>query len=193
MAALNHFCLFILTVAFASFLYLSAVNGQHSPEMESVINATNAMSSSGYITMSAINTKLHKSLFHWTKLNLTGFTIFAPIESAFTCNNVSGKREAPSFETVLHYSPVYLPYRTLCFLTEIPTIFVNKYLVVTSEILDSEISIGFVKISVPPIYDDGYVIIYSVDQVFDISFTKDKKVVHKKSSSNGSITRDPEL
>ncbi|XP_060212221.1 uncharacterized protein LOC132639841 [Lycium barbarum] len=190
MAALKHFSLLILTVAFAS---LSAVNVQHSPEMQSVINVRHAMSISDYTTISAITLVLHNHLLEWTKLNLTGFTIFAPIDSAFI-STASGKTEIPSMDTILvHYSPVYLPYRTLRFLREIPTISLQYNLFTTSIPLVSEISIGFVKISPLPIYDDGCVIVYSVEQVFDIGFTKDKLAWHRNSYSNGTNDADPQL
>ncbi|KAK4376371.1 hypothetical protein RND71_002667 [Anisodus tanguticus] len=168
--------------------------------MQSIINATHAMSTSGYTTMSAITTKMHKLLLYWSKLNVTGFTIFAPIESAFTCDNVSGCTEATHFETVLlHYSPVYLPHGTLRFIMEIPTISIHEIeieiesLTVTSFFGDSDIEIESVKVSLPPIYDDGCVIVYSIEQIFVINYINRKIVVHTKSSSNGRIPRDPEL
>lgn len=58
--------------------------------------------------------------------------------------------------------------------------------IITSNFLNSEISICYVKISAPPIYGGGYLIVYSIKQVFSINFSI-KTEDYKDSSSNGII------
>ncbi|CAN4121714.1 unnamed protein product [Withania somnifera] len=173
MKTLKYFSLFFLAIAFASH------STDQSPEMQSVLNATHAMSTSGYTTMSAITLILYNNFLQWSTLNITGFTIFAPTDSAFI-SDISGKRDIPSSETIfIHYSTAYLSLREFGFWPEIPTISLQHNLIITRSFVDSEISICYVKVSTPPIYDDGYIIVYGIKQVFNISFAKEVK-----SSSN---------
>ncbi|KAM3357945.1 putative fasciclin-like arabinogalactan protein 20 [Capsicum galapagoense] len=149
--------------------------------MESIINAS--MYNSGYASISSITLILYDNFLHYIKLNVTGFTIFYPIDSAFI-SNVAGKKETLSDDTIsIHYSPFYISLTSLLFTTEIPTISLHYNLITTSNFLDSDFSICNIKISSPPIYDDGYVIVYSIKQVFKINFagkTEDKDIIHEE-------------
>ncbi|KAF3637105.1 putative dnaJ -like protein subfamily C member 14-like [Capsicum annuum] len=128
------------------------------------------MYNSGYASISSITLILYDNFLHYIQLNVTGFTIFSPIDSAFI-SNVAGKKETLSDDTIsIHYSPFYISLTSLLFTTEIPTISLHYNLITTSNFLDSDFSICNIKISSPPIYDDGYVIVYSIKQVFKINF-----------------------
>ncbi|KAM3323827.1 putative fasciclin-like arabinogalactan protein 20 [Capsicum chacoense] len=187
MGALKYFSLFIV-VAFASLsatISASVHRRYHSPEMQSVTNAIHTMYNKGYIAMSAFTVGMQDHLSEWSeRYDVTGFTIFAPINSAFI-SDISGNVVIPSDEKLyLHCSPVrYNSLFALRFKTEIPTVSHKYNLIVTSGLLDYDISICNVKISSPPIYDDGYVIVYSIGQLFSFSSAKDIVAAYRNSSS----------
>lgn len=138
------------------------------------------MYKAGYNTMSDLALELYNYLPQWSKYNLTGFTIFAPHDFAFI-SDVTGMKEIPPGETILlHFSPLYLTVNQIRSMTEIPTVSLQYDLINTSNCFSSEISICYVKMFPdPPIYDDGYVIVYPIGQIFNIRFAKDTgEVVH---------------
>lgn len=181
MEALKYFSLFIFALACSSLFSLSAAAVHRQklpPELQSLVNATRAMSSSGYTTMSALALELYNYLPRWSEDNLTGLTIFAPHDFAFI-SEISGKKETPPRDTILlHFSPLYLSRSKIRSMKEIPTVSIQYDLINTSNFFGSEISICNVKMSPdPPIYDDGYVIVYSIGQIFNINSAKDTGIV----------------
>lgn len=98
----------------------------------------------------------------------TALTIFAPPDSAFS---ISGQ---PSLSLLLlHLSPVTLSIqslRSLPFSSTIPTL-ASTPLYITTSASKSEISINNVKIIGSPLYDDGSVIVFAVDDFVNPNFT----------------------
>lgn len=97
-------------------------------------------------------------------------TIFAPSDSAFF---QSGQ---PSLSLLqYHFSPLYFPLRSLNSLpsgSNIPTLFANTSLIVSSSPAngDDNISLNGVNITESPIYDDGSLVIFGIDEFFDPEF-----------------------
>ncbi|KAK9277696.1 hypothetical protein L1049_007243 [Liquidambar formosana] len=95
-------------------------------------------------------------------------TIFSPPDAAFT---QSGQ---PSLSLLqFHFSPVPFSFENLKSLpsgSKIPTMFSGHSLVVTSSASDDQFSLNNVKINGSPIFDDGSLIIFGIDDFFDPEF-----------------------
>ncbi|XP_051148958.1 putative fasciclin-like arabinogalactan protein 20 [Andrographis paniculata] len=134
---------------------------------QSILNAAETLASSGYTAMS-LTLQVIAPTLPLPSSTHTALTIFSPPDKSFA---VSGQ---PSLALLLlHFSPLSLPPSSLLslpFSSTIPSLSPSKRLYITSE--DAQkISINKVGISNSPIYDDGLVIVYAIDDFFDLNFT----------------------
>ncbi|KAJ8747762.1 hypothetical protein K2173_013070 [Erythroxylum novogranatense] len=131
-----------------------------------LLTAADILSSSGYLSMSLTLQIISKS----EAPDSPSLTIFSPTDQAFV---LSGQ---PSLSLLrFHFSPLYFSLTTLKSLStgsKIPTLFANHSLVVTSKVYDNSdiISLNGVKIHGSPLYDDGSLVIFSVDHFIDPAF-----------------------
>ncbi|XP_028758177.1 putative fasciclin-like arabinogalactan protein 20 [Neltuma alba] len=155
----------------ASFLLLlllhtsSLFSFSSSLSRETVLDAADILSDSGYTSMSLTLQALYQTLLSQTP----SLTIFAPSDSSFT------KSGQPSLDLLrFHLSPLPLPPQNLRLLpagSEIPTLLNNHTLIVTESHSDFEISLNYVRvIGSSPIYEDGLFLIYGIDSFFDPDF-----------------------
>ncbi|KAJ0260674.1 putative fasciclin-like arabinogalactan protein 20 [Hirschfeldia incana] len=131
--------------------------------LTSISAAVEVLCDSGYfsmgLTLQLANKDLH--LDDWQEL-----TIFAPSDRAFS---QSGQPSLLSIK--YHLSPTRLPGETLTNLphgAKIPTIRSNSSLTVTnsSRSAGANLSLNGVLVQDSPLFDDGYVVIYSSDEFF---------------------------
>ncbi|PWA42000.1 FAS1 domain-containing protein [Artemisia annua] len=132
---------------------------------ETLTNAADTLSNSGYVAMSlTLNLVQDVLLSHHTSA-----TIFTPPDSSFAD---SGQ---PSLSLLsLHFSPLAFSQsslRSLPYGTKIPTVDANTYLTVTTPSAVSLVSINDVRIVGSPIFDDGSLIIFAIEKFFDANFT----------------------
>ncbi|KAJ0505895.1 putative FAS1 domain-containing protein [Helianthus annuus] len=128
---------------------------------ETIANAADTLSNSGYVAMSLTLNLLSTSLLSQTN----SATIFTPPDSIFA---LSG--QPPLSLLQLHISPLLFSLSSLRSLlpgTRIPTVSSNTYLTVTSPSFSDQISINNVNIIGSPVFDDGSLIIYSIENFFD--------------------------
>ncbi|KAG8382794.1 hypothetical protein BUALT_Bualt05G0114300 [Buddleja alternifolia] len=135
---------------------------------QSLVLAAETLENSGYTAMSLTLKLIAPTLPLPSATTITAVTIFAPPNAAFSA---SGQ---PSLaHLLLHFSPLSLSPSSLSslpFSSTIPSLSPSKHLTVTSS--DPKIiSINNVKVSEYPIYDDGFVIVYAIDNFFDLNFT----------------------
>ncbi|CAN4121715.1 unnamed protein product [Withania somnifera] len=161
---------------FFIFITLSFSTAQSPPQLppppQSLLNAAESLSNSGYISMSlTLELIIDTVLSRAAKNSFTGtsFTIFSPPDSSFT------NFGQPSLSHILlHFSPVSLSLsslQSLPFSSKIPSLSPSNSLYVTSN-NDLDVSINNVKIIGSPIYDDGFVVVFGIDDFFSQNFTR---------------------
>ncbi|XP_027096845.2 putative fasciclin-like arabinogalactan protein 20 [Coffea arabica] len=139
------------------------------PPPQSLLNAAETLSNSGYNAMSlTLNLLLgqpHSISFP------SSLTIFTPPDSAFAA---AGQ---PSLSLLLlHFSPLSLSLQSLSslpFSSPIPTLSRThaSIFITTSSENPTKVSINNVEISGSPVYDDGSVVVFAVDNFFEPNFT----------------------
>ncbi|XP_057786380.1 putative fasciclin-like arabinogalactan protein 20 [Salvia miltiorrhiza] len=130
------------------------------PPPSSLSDAVETLANSGYMAMSLTLEEI--------KLPSSPLTIFSPPDASFS----SGGQPSLA-HLLLHFSPVSLSPAALLsfpFSTPIPSLSPSKHLIVTS-IQSHKISIHNVGVSGVPLLDDGFVLVYAVDDFFDLNFT----------------------
>ncbi|GFP83501.1 putative fasciclin-like arabinogalactan protein 20 [Phtheirospermum japonicum] len=161
-----------LPLLLISLSVLSAVSQPETsppPPPQSIINAAETLASSGYTAMSlTLQLTAPTLLLSSSASATTSLTIFSPPDAAFS---YSGQ---PSLSLLLlHFSPLSLSPASLLslpFAATIPSLSPSKRLVITSD-QPKQISINGVRVSESPIFDDGFVIVYAIDNFFDLNFT----------------------
>ncbi|GMH20319.1 hypothetical protein Nepgr_022160 [Nepenthes gracilis] len=131
---------------------------------ETLLNAADILSNSGYISMSLTLGLVAKTLISASP----SATIFSPSDDAFSLYG------QPSLTLLqFHFCPIAYSLsdlRSVPFGTEVPTLFPNRSLIITSLPSDYEISINDVMIKGSPIFDDGVLVILGIDKFFDLNF-----------------------
>ncbi|KAI3502564.1 hypothetical protein L1887_30706 [Cichorium endivia] len=132
---------------------------------ETISNAAETLSESGYNAMSLTLDLLSSSLLY----NTTSATIFTPPDSIFTDFG------QPTLSLLqLHISPLVFSFPGLLSLlpgTKIPTMSADKYLTITTTSSPDQVSLNNVKVVGSPIFDDGLLIIFGIENFFDPNFT----------------------
>ncbi|XP_027099264.1 putative fasciclin-like arabinogalactan protein 20 [Coffea arabica] len=135
---------------------------------QSLLNAAETLSNSGYNAMSlTLNLLLDQPRFISFPSSLT---IFTPPDSAFAA---AGQ---PSLSLLLlHFSPLSLSLESLSslpFSSPIPTLSRThaSVFITTSSENPTKISINNVEISGSPVYDDGSVVVFAVENFFEPNF-----------------------
>ncbi|PWA51979.1 FAS1 domain-containing protein [Artemisia annua] len=131
---------------------------------ETLTNAAETLQNSGYIAMSLTLNENANSLLSET----TSATIFAPPDLIFAHFG------QPSLSLVqYHFSPLIFSsssLRSLITRTRIPTMLSDHYLVITSTSSSNHISINNVRVTDSPVFDDGILAVYGVENFFDPDF-----------------------
>ncbi|KAG9135984.1 hypothetical protein Leryth_015854 [Lithospermum erythrorhizon] len=148
-------------------LFLSLLHITTATPPQSIPNAAKTLYNSGYSSMSfslplATTGAAGKLLQSHPTL-----TIFAPPDSAF---ETSG--QPPRTQLLLHFSPLPLSLKflsSLPYATTIPTLS-NASLVITT-LPQGPVSINNVAVFGSPLYDDGSVIVFAIEDFFDSNFT----------------------
>ncbi|CAN7016954.1 unnamed protein product, partial [Brassica oleracea var. botrytis] len=150
----------LLTSFFLLFLYLVSISDA---SLTSISAAVEVLCDSGYFSMGLTLKIADKDLRldDWQEL-----TIFAPSDQAFSA---SGQPSLLSIK--YHLSPTRLPGETLTNLphgAKLPTLRSNSSLTVTNSSRSGRVnlSINGVVVQDSPLFDDGYVVIYSSDEFF---------------------------
>ncbi|KAI3453105.1 hypothetical protein Pfo_009768 [Paulownia fortunei] len=163
MASLKLLPLLILTLSVLS----TVAQPQPPPPPQSIVNAAETLASSGYTAMS-LTLQLIAPTLPLPSTTITTLTIFSPPDAAFSS---SGQ---PSLaHLLLHFSPLSLSPTSLLslpFSSTIPSLSPSRHLIVTSN-QAKKVSINNVRISESPIFDDGFFIVYAIDNFFDLNFT----------------------
>ncbi|XP_075521157.1 putative fasciclin-like arabinogalactan protein 20 [Primulina tabacum] len=160
----------LLSLLILSYLSLSTAQSPQSQPPEYLLNAVDTLANSGYTAMSLTLQLIARSLPlpSSSATTTTALTIFSPPNSAFSDNG------QPSLAHILlHFSPLSLSSSSLLslpFSSSIPTLSPSRHLFVTSS-SSHDISINGVKVSESPIFDDGWVIAYAIDDFFNLNFT----------------------
>ncbi|KAI3733870.1 hypothetical protein L6452_13328 [Arctium lappa] len=132
---------------------------------ETISNAADTLSSSGYIAMSLTLTLVSDVLLS----HRNSATIFTPPDDSF-CDNGQ-----PSLALLqIHFSPLAFSLsslRSLPFGTKIPTMSTSRFLTITTPPSSDQFSINDVKILGSPIFDDGSLIVFGIENFFDPNFT----------------------
>ncbi|XP_077236646.1 putative fasciclin-like arabinogalactan protein 20 [Tasmannia lanceolata] len=146
------------------FFSLISPSSSISPSSESIPNAVEILSNSGFTSMALTLQLTSQTLIPES----SSTTIFSPSDNAFIS---SGQ---PSLNLLQYHFSAFKftlqDLRSLPFGATIPTLFQNHSLIVTTLASDSEISLNNVKINDSIIYDDGSLIIYGIERFFDPSF-----------------------
>ncbi|KAL8258217.1 hypothetical protein R6Q59_030258 [Mikania micrantha] len=102
-------------------------------------------------------------------------TIFTPPDSSFA---ESGQHSL-SLLQVRFYSMAFSLHsiRSLPFRTKIPTVDSDTFLTVTTPATSDQVSINNVKIVGSPVFDDGSLIVFGIENFFDPNFTVSKPPV----------------
>ncbi|VFQ85699.1 unnamed protein product [Cuscuta campestris] len=155
---------------------LSAARGDRSSQSppQFVRTTVEALSDSGYTAMSLTIQLIADSdlFFHSDSItNFTStFTIFTPPDSAF---EAFGQPSLPHL--LLHFAPISLSstsLRSLPYGSKIPSLTSSSPLYVTTSRSDgSTVSINGVNISGSPIFDDGSVVVFPIDDFFRPNFS----------------------
>ncbi|KAL5553375.1 hypothetical protein UlMin_040776 [Ulmus minor] len=148
-----------------SLLLLSLISLSSPLSSETILEASEILSNSGYVSMALTLELVSKTL----TVQSPSLTIFAPPDAAFS------KSGQPSLSLLqLHFCPLPLSLKSLKSLpsaTKIPTLLPNHMLIVTSSPSDSQFSLNNVKITTSsPIYDDGSLVIFGIEGFFDPNF-----------------------
>ncbi|KAL2546042.1 putative fasciclin-like arabinogalactan protein 20 [Forsythia ovata] len=163
--------LFLLTATLS--LFSAALSNAHTPP-QALLDAAETLANSGYIAMSLTVQLIAPTLplpSATTTSTTTTVTIFSPPDAAF---KTFGQ---PSLANLLlHFSPLSLSPTFLLSLplsSKIPTLSTSHYLTITTppDSKKFEISINNVTVSVSPIFDDGSVLVYAIDNFFGLNFS----------------------
>ncbi|KAI3516679.1 hypothetical protein L1887_15628 [Cichorium endivia] len=132
---------------------------------ETVTNAADTLSNSGYVAMSLTLNLVSDILLSYGN----AATIFTPPDSAFADHG------QPSMATLqLHFSPFAFSLssiRSLPYGTKIPTMSSTSFLTITTPSSSDQVSVNNVKIVGSPIFDDGSLIVFAIENFFDPNFT----------------------
>ncbi|KAK9271568.1 hypothetical protein L1049_001929 [Liquidambar formosana] len=134
------------------------------PCSQSFLKVTEILSNPSYLSMALTLQLISETI----ALNCSTATVFAPSDTAFT------QLGQPSlFLLQYHISPLRLSIenlKALPFGAMIPTLQSNHSLIITSSVLHDGLSINDVKINELAIFDDGFVVMYGMDEFFNSSF-----------------------
>ncbi|KAL3501853.1 hypothetical protein ACH5RR_036302 [Cinchona calisaya] len=139
------------------------------PPPQSLLNAAETLSNSGYIAMSlTLKLLLDQPQFLSFPSSLS---IFTPPDSAFAASG-----QPPLSLLLLHFSPLSLSLESLTslpFSSTIPTLSSSHtpLFITTSPENPTKISINNVQISSSPVYDDGSVVVFTIDKFFELNFS----------------------
>ncbi|KAI3729363.1 hypothetical protein L6452_18019 [Arctium lappa] len=132
---------------------------------ETISDAADTLSNSGYYAMSLTLSLVSTSFLSHT----SSVTIFTPPDSIFADHG------EPSLSLLqLHFSPLLFSFsalRSLPFGTKIPTISSHTSLTITTLPSSDHVSLNNVRILGPPIFDDGLLMIFGIENFFDPNFT----------------------
>ncbi|KAL1807703.1 hypothetical protein DCAR_0727086 [Daucus carota subsp. sativus] len=157
-----------LTLSTISLLFLSLVSLAASFPAQTVVNAVDTLSNSGYIAMSLTLQLTSNTLLTPQRRSAT---VFSPPDAAFSS---SGQ---PSISLLqLHFVPVAFSIdglKSLPYGTKIPTFSSSHSLTITTPASDNSgnVSLNNVNVTGSPIYDDGALVIFGVERFFDAEFT----------------------
>ncbi|KAH7516398.1 hypothetical protein FEM48_Zijuj10G0131200 [Ziziphus jujuba var. spinosa] len=148
-----------------SFLLLSFLSFASPLPSDTILDAAEILSDSGFVSMALTLEIVSQTL----TVQSPSLTIFAPNDSAFS------QAGQPSLSLLqFHFCPIPLPLESLKLLstgTKIPTLLSGHSLIVTSSPSSDQISLNNVKITGgSPIYDDGSMIIFGIEDFFDPNF-----------------------
>nr|XP_043620577.1 putative fasciclin-like arabinogalactan protein 20 [Erigeron canadensis] len=132
---------------------------------ETLTNAVETLSNSGYIAMSLTLTAVSDGLLS----HHNAATIFSPPDIAFADY---GQPSLPLLS--VHISPMVFSLstlRSLPFGTKIPTVDESIFLTVTTSSPNDVVSINDVRIIGSSIFDDGSLIVYGIENFLDPNFT----------------------
>ncbi|XP_076927118.1 putative fasciclin-like arabinogalactan protein 20 [Bidens hawaiensis] len=152
--------LILTAVTFTTILHLTTALPP-----ETLTNAADTLANSGYVAMSlTINLVSDVLLSHHNSA-----TVFTPPDSSFADYG------QPSLSILqLHFSPMAFSLqsiRSLPYGTKIPTVDSGTFLTVTTPSPSDQISINDVKIIGSPVFDDGSLIVFGIEDFFDPNFT----------------------
>ncbi|CAM8886052.1 unnamed protein product [Rhodiola kirilowii] len=152
----------ILTVVVVVLLYPLKVS--YSIPMKTIADASEILSNSGYTSMAL----MVEFVSQQTQLpNSPAVTIFSPPDASFSR---SGQPSLSVFE--LHLVPLAFSFESLRALptgAKIPTMS-GKSLIVTSAPDKRIISVNGVTVNGSPLFTDGFLVIYGIDDFFDSNF-----------------------
>ncbi|KAF5180969.1 Fasciclin domain-containing protein [Thalictrum thalictroides] len=151
----------------ASFILLTLFFQISSPVLppETILDAVEILSDSGYLAMSLTLQLVSQTLISQS----SPITVFAPSDDVF-----KDVGQPPLNLLQYHFSPEKFSIeslRSLPFGTEIPTLFKNHTLIVTTTTSDQEISLNNVTINGSAIFDVGVMVVYGINKFFDLNFT----------------------
>ncbi|KAD1495156.1 hypothetical protein R6Q59_030259 [Mikania micrantha] len=154
-----------LTMILAAASIITILHRTTAIPSETLTNAADTLSNSGYVAMSlTLNLVSDVLLSHYNSA-----TIFTPPDSSFA---ESGQ---PSLSLLqVHFSPMVFSLnsiRSLPFGTKIPTVDSDTFLTVTTPASSDQVSINNVKIVGSPVFDDGSLIVFGIENFFDPNFT----------------------
>ncbi|XP_057542783.1 putative fasciclin-like arabinogalactan protein 20 [Amaranthus tricolor] len=136
---------------------------------ETIKNAAEILSNSGFHSMSLTLSLLSQSLLS----SLPSSTLFTPSDSSFSLSSFTSGQ--PSLSLLqFHFCPRFYSFadlQSLSYASKIPTLLFNNGLIITSSTFDDDVFINGVKINGSPVYDDGFFVIYEIDQFFTPNFT----------------------
>ncbi|MCD7451840.1 hypothetical protein HAX54_013553 [Datura stramonium] len=164
---------FFFFTSLLAFSTSDTVKSPSSPPPQSLLNAAETLSNSGYVSMSlTLELIADTVLSRAAKNSLTGssLTIFSPPDSSF-----SDFGQPSLSHILLHFSPISLSLsslQSLPFSSKIPSLSPSSSLYITSSPSDLQVSINNVKIVGSPIYDDGFVIVFAIEDFFTQNFTR---------------------
>ncbi|XVE74734.1 hypothetical protein DITRI_Ditri12bG0041800 [Diplodiscus trichospermus] len=129
-----------------------------------LLDAAEILSDSGFLSMALTLDLLTNTLLFQSP----SLTIFSPTDSAFLKHG-----QPPLSLLQFHLSPLSLSLHsleTLAPASTIPTLLPNHSLILTSSPSDDYVSLNGVRIDGSPIFDDGSLIIFGIQEFFDPSF-----------------------
>ncbi|EOY00900.1 hypothetical protein QUC31_014051 [Theobroma cacao] len=131
---------------------------------QTLLDAAEILSDSGFVSMALTLDLLSKTLAPLSP----SLTIFSPTDLAFL------EHGQPSLSVLqFHLSPLPLSLQSLKSLppsSTIPTLLPNHSLILTSSPSDDYVSLNGVRIDGSPIFDDGSLMIFGVQEFFDPGF-----------------------
>ncbi|XP_030441260.1 putative fasciclin-like arabinogalactan protein 20 [Syzygium oleosum] len=133
--------------------------------LESLREATHALSNSGFVSMSLTLNLISKTLI---SPQIPSLTIFSPSDDSFARFG-----QPPLSLLRLHFSPHALSLDTLRLLprgAKISTMNANHSLMVTTSPSDYQVEINGVKIVGSPVFNDGNLVVFGIEMFFDPEF-----------------------